>query len=113
MVFNTNTQGSGTTTVTPGYYYWNAYKSEWTKLGQKKVNDIAVFSNQDTTTDLNDNNDVFTDLFANVRFNNNSTLYERVNSTTLKINEVGYYKIVLNLDLASDNGAVLLVWKSM
>ena len=99
--------------MTPGYYYWNAYKSEWTKLGQKKVNDIAVFSNQDTTTDLNDNNDVFTDLFANVRFNNNSTLYERVNSTTLKINEVGYYKIVLNLDLASDNGAVLLVWKSM
>jgi hypothetical protein len=101
MVYNTNTAGSGSTAVTPGYYYWDGPNSVWIKMQQKNANETALFSNQNTSTNINSGAGVYTDLFANVRFNNNNSLYEKVDNTTLKINETGYYKVMLNLDLFS------------
>ncbi|GAA5102309.1 hypothetical protein GCM10023210_43190 [Chryseobacterium ginsengisoli] len=101
IVYNINTSGSGNTAVTPGFYYWDGPNSVWTKVQQKNANETALFSNQNTTTNINSGAGVYTDLFANVRFNNNSTLYQKVDNTTLKINETGYYKVMLNLDLFS------------
>ncbi|REC59218.1 hypothetical protein DRF65_27200 [Chryseobacterium pennae] len=105
MIFNTATNGSGTTAVSPGFYYWNNIAVNWQRVVQKNVNETALFANKDTSVDLNSDDSTFADLFANVRFNNNPTLYEKKNATTLQINEVGYYKVILNLDLASSGGA--------
>lgn len=105
MVYNTATAGSGITAVTPGFYFWDNSNLLWQRVSQKLSNETALFANQDTTTDLNAGNGIYADLFANVRFNNNTALYEKVNATTLKINEIGYYKVILNLDLASSGGA--------
>lgn len=102
MVYNTNTSGSGNTAVSPGFYYWDGPNSLWTKVRQKNANETALFSNQNTSTNINSSGGVYTDLFANVRFNNNTALYQKVDNTTLKINETGYYKVMLNLDLFSD-----------
>ncbi|WP_312390178.1 hypothetical protein [Chryseobacterium sp.] len=102
IVYNTNTSGSGNTAVTPGFYYWDGPNSVWTKVRQKNANETALFSNQNTTTNINSSSGVYTDLFANVRFNNNTSLYQKVDNKTLRINETGYYKVMLNLDLFSD-----------
>lgn len=105
IVYNTATSGSGTTAVTPGFYFWDNTNLLWQRTAQRNSGETALFANQNTTTDINDDDGVYTDLFANVRFNNNPNLYEKVNDTTLRINEVGYYKVILNLDLASSGGA--------
>lgn len=101
IVYNVNTSGSGNTAVTPGFYYWDNPNLIWSKVQQKNANETAVFSNQNTSTNINSGSGVYTDLFANVRFNNNTGLYQKVDNTTLKINETGYYKVMLNLDLFS------------
>lgn len=105
IVYNTSTNGSGNTAVSPGLYYWNNTDASWHRVTQKNSNETALFSNQDTTTDINAGSGIYADLFANVRFNNNTDLYQKINDTTLRINEVGYYKVILNLDLASSGGA--------
>ncbi|WP_139166275.1 hypothetical protein [Chryseobacterium soldanellicola] len=102
MVYNTNTAGNGATAVSPGFYYWDNAVPGWIKVQQKNAAETALFSNQNTTTNINSGSGVFTDLFANVRFNNNPGLYQKVDNTTLKINETGYYKVMLNLDLFSN-----------
>ncbi|WP_449398036.1 hypothetical protein [Chryseobacterium wanjuense] len=101
MVYNTNTAGTGSTAVSPGFYYWSTSGSNWVRIQQKSANETALFSNQNTSTNLNSSSGTFTDLFANVRFNSNPALYQKVDNTTLKINETGYYKITLNLDMIS------------
>lgn len=103
MVYNTAVSGAGNTAVTPGFYFWDNIQLLWRRMYQKDADDTALFSNQNTTTDLNDGVN-FADIFANVRFNNDTVLYEKVNNTTLKINEVGYYKVILNLDLTNLDG---------
>jgi hypothetical protein len=105
MVYNINTSGSDKTRVFPGLYYWSTTDSQWHRAAQNNSNETALFANQNTTTDLNSEDGIFADIFANVRFNNNTTLYEKVNATTLKINETGVYKVILNLDLQSSGGA--------
>ncbi|SIQ31340.1 hypothetical protein SAMN05880574_1109 [Chryseobacterium sp. RU37D] len=102
MVYNTATSGTGSTAVSPGLYYWNNAIPAWVKLQQKNASETALFSNQNTTNNINSGSGVFTDLFANVRFNNNPALYQKVDNSTLKINETGYYKVMLNLDLFSN-----------
>ena len=74
-------------------------------MTQQNHGDVALFSNEDTTTDINAKKGIYADLFANTRFNYNTALYQKINNTTLQINEVGYYKVILNLDLASSGGA--------
>ncbi len=103
MVYNTSTSGTGSNAVTPGLYFWDNTKAIWYRMAQKDADDAALFSNQDINTDLN-NGVNYADLFANIRFNNDTALYEKVNNTTLKINEVGYYKVILNLDLTNRDG---------
>ena len=105
MIYNTATNGAGETAVIPGFYYWDNTDSNWHRMAQKNASATSMFSNQDTKTDINSGSGIYADLFANVRFNNNTSLYEKVNNSTLRINETGYYKVILNLDLASDGGA--------
>ncbi|WP_292009254.1 hypothetical protein [Chryseobacterium sp.] len=107
MVYNTATSGSGDSAVTPGIYYWDGSgtTSEWVRMAQKEASETALFSNQNTSTDINADDGIFAPIFENVRFNNNPSLYQKIDNTTLKINEVGYYKVILNLDLASSGGA--------
>lgn len=102
MVYNTASSGSGSTAVSPGFYYWDNSILNWIKVQQKNANETALFSNQNTTADINSGTGVYTDLFANVRFNNNTSLYQKIDSSTLRINETGYYKVMLNLDLYSN-----------
>lgn len=104
MVYNNNTNGTGDTAVYPGLYFWNTTLSAWVRMAQDDANDTALFSNQNTTTDLNSGTTVYADLFANVRFNNNTNLYQKIDNTTLKINKAGYYKVILNLDLTNGSG---------
>ncbi|NML72495.1 hypothetical protein HHL23_22350 [Chryseobacterium sp. RP-3-3] len=104
LVYNTASAGTGNFAVTPGFYFWNNSSLLWEKIAKKNAHETALFANQDTATDLNAGSTLAA-IFANVRFNNNTNLYEKVDDTTIKINEIGYYKVVLNLDLASSGGA--------
>lgn len=104
IVYNLSTSGIGQNAVYPGFYFWNS-NSNWQRVEQRKSGATAQFSNQNSTTNLNNEDGTYADIFANQRFNNDPSLFERINNTTLSINEVGYYKIILNLDLASDGGA--------
>ncbi|WP_027379305.1 hypothetical protein [Chryseobacterium daeguense] len=101
-VYNTTIAGAGTTAVSPGLYYWDNSIPAWVKVQQRNASETALFSNQNTTSNINSGSGVMTDLFANVRFNNNPALYQKVDNSTLKINETGYYKLILNLDLFSN-----------
>lgn len=104
FIYNLSTSGVGENTVYPGFYFWSS-NLNWERVEQRKNGVVAQFSNQNSSTNLNNEDGVFADIFANTRFNNDPFLYERVNSTTLVVNEIGYYKITLNLDLASEGGA--------
>lgn len=105
MIYNTATSGTAANSVSPGLYYWDNDLKRWSRMTQKNQHAVALFSNQDTKTDINAKKGVYADLFANTRFNYNTALYQKINNTTLQINEVGYYKVILNLDLASSGGA--------
>ena len=104
MVYNIATSGSDSTAVFPGYYYWDDVEKSWTRMVQKSAHDTAMFSNQNSSSNINTKDAIYADIFSNIRFNNNPSLYQKVNSTTLRITEVGYYKVILNLDLASSGG---------
>nr|WP_297306493.1 hypothetical protein [uncultured Flavobacterium sp.] len=105
LVYNTATAGSGDTSVYPGFYFWELYEDKWIRIEQRKSGISAKFSNQDTTTDLNQSTNYLAPIFANVRFNKDPSLYQKISDTTLQINEAGFYKITLNLDLSSSGGA--------
>ncbi|WP_312297929.1 hypothetical protein [Chryseobacterium sp.] len=102
-VYNTASNGKGDTAVIPGFYFWDNTKLLWVRIAQENTNETALFSNQDTGTNLNSGSS-YADVFANIRFNSDSTLYQKLNNTTLQINKVGYYKVILNLDLTNGSG---------
>jgi hypothetical protein len=106
IVYNTATNGTGMTAVTPGYYFWNSGKNLWVKMSTKGKRDIAVYSNQDTSIDVNANKaGVFIDLFANLRYNTNPGLFQKISDYGMRINEIGFYKIAITLDVAENGGA--------
>lgn len=97
LVYNTaNT--TGTNNVSAGHYYWDQTASKWDDLYNPIKNDICKYSNQDITTNFNDGS-TYMDLFSNFIENENTTLYQKVNGTTLKITRTGLYKVILNLDM--------------
>jgi hypothetical protein len=105
IVYNTTT--NPTNKLSKGLYFWR--DNAWHKFGEPTKNYTATFSNQDNTTNLNryklsQRTEVYMDIFANTKFNNNQNLYVVVDEETLKIVEPGYYRVVLNLDLAAKGG---------
>jgi len=51
MVYNQNTSGSGSTAVTPGYYYWNG--SSWQRFGTGPLNFWSLTGNYGTDPAMN------------------------------------------------------------
>lgn len=97
FIYNTATT-TGVNAVTPGFYYWDATLSSWDDIYNPIKNDICKFTNQDTSTDFNEGTS-YMDLFSNFVENENTSLYQKTNVTTMRITSTGLYKIILNLDM--------------
>jgi len=104
IVYNINTSGTGDTAVTPGYYFWDNANSEWKKMSNKGTNDVALYANMDTSTDLNNGTSIM-DLFSIERLNTAPSIFQKLSNTQMRINEIGFYKVTVTLDVAEDGGA--------
>lgn len=98
LVYNTNTSGVSPNQVTPGFYWWDGEDNSWKPLSNPKPRDIVKFRNGTTNIDFN-NGTNYMDIFHTLDFNENTTLYEKVNNTTLAINDTGLFRMTLNLDM--------------
>lgn len=103
IVYNTNTTSGA------GYYFFKDLR--WEPIFGV-VGGMAKFTNSDygdTSEDLNGGGDE-AQLFGNLYFNDNATVYQVVNNETLEVLEAGRYKVVINLSLmgTSDTPATTL-----
>lgn len=97
LIYNTAST-TGLNAISPGFYYWDANLSSWDDIYNPIKNDICKYTNQDTTTDFNEGIS-YMDLFANFVENENTSLFQKVNVTTMRITSTGLYKVILNLDM--------------
>lgn len=105
LIFNTNVTGSGDKKLFTGYYEW--YEDRWRQLITETTNyKVAKFNNAKSTSDLNVNwnpsstsSPLNVSIFGNAEFNDDSTLFEKIDNNSIKINEVGTYLVVTNLGL--------------
>ncbi len=108
LVFNTRNFGSFPNEVNKGYHWWDNENKIWMPMANSLMNVTSQFKNQDIAVDFHSGN-VGTyhdmDLFANLVFNENYSIYQKINATSLKINMSGLYAITINLDMfkSSDN----------
>ncbi len=94
LVYNTTKN----TSVSEGYYYWDAPASSWDDIYNPIKNDICKYSNERTNVNFNSGTS-FMDLFTNFVENENTILYNKIDDYTLRINKTGLYKVILNLDM--------------
>lgn len=86
LVYNSNTNGTGSTAVTPGYYYWDGTASLWRRLMQANEG-WGVLGNIGTTAGTN-----FAGTVDNVTFDirTNNTLRARIwNTGEMVVNNAG------------------------
>lgn len=103
LVFNSATSGSGITAVFPNLYVWEDGRWKF-PTNIKKDSDVVVkFTNSSTNaTNLNPPNTstkVDIPIFDNELFNDDSDVFERINSTSVMIKKSGLYLISTNLAL--------------
>ncbi len=103
-VYNTATSGTSPNNVIPGMYYWNTVQSRWFPVDSSKPRDIVKYRNTDTSIDFNRTTaGTAMPIFSALDFNQNTSLYQRVSDTDLRITETGLYKLTLNLDMAANS----------
>lgn len=105
LIFNTATSGTSPNNVVPGFYYWDT--TVWRSIGDTNINKTAKFRNNTTTLDLSSDTGsgtgVFADIFNTNDWNEEPTLFEKLDNTRLRINQSGLYEITVNLFLRSDD----------
>lgn len=102
LVFNTKTNGVGANKVFRGFYEWynNAWRMPITITSTYKV---AKFLNNPAETtnwfpaSTAASSLLNVSLFASTDFNDDSTLFERIDDKSVRINEVGTYIITTNI----------------
>jgi hypothetical protein len=101
-VYNTATAGTSPNNVIPGMYYWDTVQSRWFPVDSSKPRDIVKYRNTDISLDFNKATaGTAMPIFSVMDFNQNTSLYQRVSDTDLRITETGLYKLTLNLDMAA------------
>ncbi|MFI0425797.1 MAG: hypothetical protein ACH34V_02465 [Flavobacterium sp.] len=97
LVFNTSTSGTFPYNVVPGFYYWDGI--EWRAIADTKINKTVKFRNNSTTTNFSTSGGVYVDIFNTVDWNEETTLFQKINNTDLRITETGLYEVTCNLSL--------------
>lgn len=103
LVFNTAKSGSGINAVIPGVYTW--MENKWNfpaEIGTTKSKAIKFANSASSTTNFNPSTvaaPVSIDIFNTEIFNDDSSVFERVNDYQLRIKQSGLYLISLNLAL--------------
>lgn len=102
LIFNTKINGYGVNKVFRGYYEW--YNNAWKPLiPYSTINSVAKFlNNPNETTNWHPastgiNSSLNVSLFSSTDFNDDTTLYERIDDSSIKINEVGTYAVTTNI----------------
>lgn len=106
LIFNSRNFGSFPNEVNKGFYWWDNENKTWMPMANSLMNVTCQFKNQETTFDFHSGSigtyhDM--DLFANSVFNENYSIYEKLNVSSLKINMSGLYAITVNLDMFKAN----------
>ncbi|MFK7749988.1 MAG: hypothetical protein AB8B65_16460 [Kordia sp.] len=101
LVFNTAISGTFPNNVLPGFYYWDGW--QWRNVNDTKENRTVKFTNNSTTVNFNTLGGVNIDIFNSLNWNEDNSLYQKINNTDLRILETGYYQISCNLALNADS----------
>lgn len=111
LVFNTRNFGSFPDEVSKNFYWWDNENKVWMPFGMNLEKVTCQFRNEEKTIDFHEGpigtyRDM--DLFANLAFNENFDIYQKLSSTSLKINKSGLYGFTINIDMykASSNNAL-------
>lgn len=101
LIYNTATSGTWPNNVVPGFYYWDGV--EWRSIYDTKLNKTVKYTNNSVSTNFNTSGGVDIDIFNSQQWNEEPTLYNKINNTQLQIQESGLYTITCNLSLNSDD----------
>lgn len=105
LVFNTVSAGTFPNNVTVGFYYWDG--TRWRSITDTPVNRTTKFSNNTTTLDFSSDSGsgtgVTVDIFGSQQWNEDTSIFNRLNSYDLQILEPGYYEVTTNLYLHTDD----------
>lgn len=108
LVFNTASSGTGANAVFPGVYQWN--NNEWiypSTMGEPKGKAIKFSNSVSSTTNFNSATmatPTSIDIFETLNFNDDTAVFEKVNSYQLRIKQAGLYLVSLNLALRQNPG---------
>lgn len=102
LVFNTRSFGSFPNEVHKNFYWWDNENKVWMPFASSLENVTSQFTNQESSINFHAGplatyRDM--DLFANLIFSENFDVYQKLNSTALKINKSGLYSFNINLDM--------------
>lgn len=106
LIYNTATNGVFPNNVVPGFYYWDGF--EWRAIADTKINKTIKFRNNSTSVNFSTVGGVYIDIFNTVDWNEESTLFQKINNTDLRISEAGLYEITGNFSLRSSDIEVYL-----
>ncbi len=105
LVFNTAISGTFPNNVVPGFYYWDT--DQWRNINDTKVNRTVKYSNSSTSLTTNFNASTTTgtriDIFGILRWNEDTSIYQRINDEQMRILSTGYYEVIVNLSLNSED----------
>lgn len=101
LIYNTATAGIFPNNVVPGFYYWDGMV--WRAIADTKINKTAKYLNATTTTNFSTSGGVYVDIFGVEAWNEESTVFQRINTTDLRILETGLYEVTCNLTLDCSN----------
>lgn len=103
IVFNTANAGQGINAVIPNIYIWFVDRWMFPAIINKEPDLVAKFSNSSNNkTNFNPpNTSTFIEIpiFENQLINDNNDVFERINSTSIRIKKNGVYLIAANLAL--------------
>ncbi|SIQ31412.1 hypothetical protein SAMN05880574_11011 [Chryseobacterium sp. RU37D] len=103
LVFNTVSNGTDETAIFPGIYQWN--NGEWiypSSLGEPKAKAVKFTNSSASTTNFNSANTTISsgiDIFNTLVFNDDPTIFEKIDNYQLKVKQSGLYLISVNLAL--------------
>ena len=97
LVYNKATSGTFPNNVVPGFYYWDG--TQWRNVNDTKENRTVKYTNNSTSVNFNSATGVNIDIFNNLSWNEDTSLYQKISNTELRILQTGYYQITCNLAL--------------
>ncbi len=97
LVFNTVSSGTFPNNLLVGYHYYDG--SRWRSITDTPINRTVKFRNNNTSTNFSNSSGVNVDIFNSLQWNEDTSIFNKINNTTLQILEPGYYEVNVNLSL--------------